>query len=581
MPTETKQRARLGDLLVTHGVITDAQLAKALETQQHGQQNKLLGEILVSLGFATEEQVLTAIAEACGVPFARLTPELLDPEVRSALPEPFILKHLALPLFRVRDVLTVAVAEPSNVFLVEEIAHVAGMNVQIVAAAPGNVYQMLQTSREDADVAAIVQEPRTDELQGAGTLLLMTEDYVSAYGDWPPEKVAHLLIREAVRSRAGAIHLEPDEKILRIRFRIDGALHVVLRPPARLTGGLTDAFVELLGLSGRSLPEPDIRRGARLLMDGRPVQLHMATMRGAYGPRTVLTVVRDDEAVRPLEKLGCDFGLLARYRELIGYTWGLVMVAGPRESGVTSTLYSTLRDLDPIRLNICTFEKAIGYHLSAINQFSPATCGVADPAAALEGLLLQHPDVLMLDGVMDEPVARAAVGLAADGRLVLCQVPAVDAAEAVHRMVQWTSREAVAGALRGVLAQRLVRTVCPHCKTTYEPPAPLRRRYADHLGPVETLTKGRGCPACRLTGFIGRIGLFELVTVEGRVADRVREGSDVAALRQAARDAGCLSLWADAFNKVKAGITSLEEVVEVMAGYPPPPAKGAAAADGP
>lgn len=570
MPTETKQRARLGDILVAHGVITSEQLAEALETQRHGQQNRLLGEILVGLGFATEEQILSAIAEGCGVPFTRLTPELVDVGVRNALPEPFVLKHLALPLFRVRDVLTVAVAEPSNVFLVEEIAHVAGMNVQIVAATPANLYQMLHDTSDEGASRPVGQEPRTDELQGAENLLLMPEDYESAYGNWPPEKVARLLVREAVRSKAGAIHLEPDEKILRVRFRIDGVLHVVMRPPARLTTGLTDAFIELMGLSGRGLAAPNVRRGARLVIDGRCVQLRMATMRSAYGPRTVLTVVRDDEAVRPLEKLGCDFSLLAKYRELIGNTWGLVLVAGPRESGVTSTLYSTLRDLDPIRLNICTFEASIGYHLSAINQFSPGTCGEDRPAAVLEGLMLQQPDVLMFDGVLNETVARAAVDVAADGRLVLCQIPAPDAAEAIHRMARWTSPQALAGVLRGVLAQRLVRTVCPHCKAPYEPAPTLRRRFADYLGLVETLTKGRGCPACRLTGFAGRIGLFELVPVEGSLVDGVLAGPDVDAIREAARQAGCPSLWADAFNKIKAGITSLEEVVEAMVGYAPP-----------
>ena len=566
MTTATKQRPRLGDLLVGRGILTAEQLASALDVQSRGQQARLLGEILVDLGYASPEQVLSAVAEACGVPFARLTPQLVDPAVRSALPEAFIQAHGVLPLFRVRDVLTVASSEPSNLFLGDEIAHASGLSVQIVAATPENIYQMLDETRAgDPAAPSLAEEPAADA--PASAQLLLSDDYDSVYGTWPPEKVASLLVREAVAARASAIHLEPDEKVLRIRFRIDGRLHVAMRPPVRLAAGLAGAFEGILGLSGAAAP--DVRRSARLLVQGRAVQLHVASLPSAFGLRTVVRIVRDDAAQKPLEKLGCDFELLTAYRGLLADLRGLILIAGPRESGATTTLYSTLNAVDPVRLNICTFESCINFNLPGVNQFSPATCGAADAASILGRILLQQPDVLALDGVLGEPVAERAVQAALDGRLVLAQVGAADAADAIATVAAATRRpEAVAMALRGVLAQRVVRTVCLHCRGAGEPPAGLRRRLAEAFGPIEQYVKGRGCVSCGRTGYSGQIGLFELVTMTPDLVPLVQAGADRDTLRAAIRAAGHPSLWVDGINKVRAGITSIEEVLEVLAGCP-------------
>jgi type IV pilus assembly protein PilB len=566
MTTATKQRPRLGDLLVCRGLITAEQLASALDVQSRGEQARLLGEILVDLGYASPEQVLSAVAEACSVPFARLTPQLVDPAVRSALPEAFIQAHGVLPLFRVRGVLTVASSEPSNLFLGDEIAHASGLSVQIVAATPENIYQMLDETRaSDPAAPSLAEEPAADA--PASAELLLSDDYDSVYGTWPPEKVASLLVREAVAARASAIHLEPDEKVLRIRFRIDGRLHVVMRPPVRLAAGLAGAFDGILGLTGAAAP--DVRRSARLLVQGRAVQLHVASLPSAFGLRTVVRIVRDDSAQKPLEKLGCDFELLTAYRGLLADLRGLILIAGPRESGATTTLYSTLNAVDPIRLNICTLESCINFNLPGVNQFSPATCGTADAASILGRVLLQQPDVLALDGVLDAPVAERAVQAALDGRLVLAQVRAADAADALATVAAATRHpEAVAMALRGVLAQRVVRTVCLHCRGAGEPPAGLRRRLAEAFGPIEQYVKGRGCVSCGRTGYSGQIGLFELVTMAPDLVPLVQARADRDTLRTAIRAAGHPSLWVDGINKVRAGITSIEEVLEVLAGCP-------------
>ena len=565
MTTATKQRPRLGDLLVGRDIITAEQLASALDVQSRGQQARLLGEILVDLGYASPEQVLSAVAEACGVPFVRLTPQLVDPAVRSALPEAFIQAHGVLPLFRVRDVLTVASSEPSNLFLGDEIAHASGLSVQIVAATPENIYQMLDETRaSDPAAPSLAEAPAADP--PASAELLLSDDYDSVYGTWPPEKVASLLVREAVAARASAIHLEPDEKVLRIRFRIDGRLHVVMRPPVRLAAGLANAFDGILGLTDAAAP--DVRRSARLLVQGRAVQLHVASLPSAFGLRTVVRIVRDDSAQKPLEKLGCDFELLTAYRGLLADLRGLILIAGPRESGATTTLYSTLNAVDPVRMNICTLESCINFSLPGVNQFSPATCGTTDAASILGRILLQQPDVLALDGVLGAPVAELAVQAALDGRLVLAQVRAADAADAVATLAAEAPAEAVAMALRGVLAQRVVRTVCLHCRGAGEPPAGLRRRLAEAFGPIEQYVKGRGCVSCGRTGYSGQIGLFELVTMAPDLVPLVQARADRDTLRTAIRAAGHPSLWVDGINKVRAGITSIEEVLEVLAGCP-------------
>ncbi len=566
MTTASKTRARLGDLLVDRGAITREQLRRALEIQRQGQQEKLLGEILIDLDYASPEQVLSAVAEGCGVPFVQLTPQLVDPEARSTLPEPFVQKHGVLPLFHVRNVLTVALSEPANVFLVDEIGHVADMSVQVVAATADNIYDMLEQTRSEDGGPGAAQE--VEPGLALSDEVLQPEDFDSAYGSWPPEKVAGLLLREAVRSRADAIHLEPEQKVLRIRFRIDGSLHVVMRPPVRLASGLLGAFREMAVLPGG---DPSAEgRAHRIQVQGQSVQIRLLSLDGAFGTRTVIRLVRDDQAQLPLEKLGCDFNLLAAYKDLVAAHRGLIAVAGPRGCGATTTLYSTLHALDPVRLNVCTFERSIAYHLSGINQFSPATCGITDPAEAVRRLLAQQPDVLMLDDCVGPDVLEAILEPARDGCLVLAGVRAVDAPDAIARLTSWVGPDGAAETLRGVLGQRLVRTVCPDCKTSYEPPASLKRRIVQAVGPIEDSVKGRGCPACRRTGYVGRIGLFELVENAGPVADVVAGGKDVRAIRDAAEAAGSPSLWIDGVNKVKAGITSLDEVIESLAGCPGP-----------
>jgi type IV pilus assembly protein PilB len=568
MPTATKHRARLGDLLISRGLITEGQLAIALAAQQQGQPQRLIGEILVDLGYVNREQVLSAVAEGCGVPFVHLTPVLVDLAARSALPEAFIRKHGVLPLFRVRDMLTVATPEPANLFLVDEIAHASGLSVQFVAASADSIYQVME--RTLAEVKELEDDGPEDlavNALGDGDILV-ANDFESVYGSWPIEKVAALLVREAIRTRAAALHLEPDEKVLRVRFGIDGQLHVVMRPPARLAASLTGAFEEMMGVGNHGHSSFNARRSGRLMVHGRSVQLHMTSLGGAFGPRVVIRLVRDDEATRPLSKLGCDFDLLASFRECIAPLRGLVVIAGPRASGATTTLYSTLNDLDPIRLNICTFEDSINYSLSGVNQFSPATCGTSDVAAILPRLLLQQIDVLALDCEMNGAVASSAVQAAIDGCLVLAQVRAGDAAEAIARLAAHAAVEDLAPALRGVLCQRLVRTVCPSCRAPYEPPAPLRRHVAEVFGPVQEYVRGRGCPACGRTGLLGQIGLFEWVPIDTTLADGIRERAGREALRAVIRAAGHPSLWDDGIHKVRAGLTSLEEVMKVLSGCP-------------
>jgi type II secretory ATPase GspE/PulE/Tfp pilus assembly ATPase PilB-like protein len=576
MVATAKRRARLGDMLIARGIITQEQLAGALDVQQHSPHERLLGEILVDLGCATTEQVLSAVAESCGVPYARLTAQLVDADVRDALPDAFIQKHGVLPLFRVRDVLTVAVSEPANLFLVDEIAHAAGLNTQIVAATEENIYQMLDETRGRASGAADAADEAAPALRVTGEVA-MPDDYDSVYGNWPPQDVAALLVREAVRARASAIHLEPDEKVLRIRFRIDGALHIVMRPPARLTAALAAAFDEMVG-AGAKGAAADGRRSARLLVHGRAVQVHVAALRGALGPRTVVRLVRDDEAQKSLEKLGCDFELLAHYRQLLDAGRGLVLVAGPRESGGTTTLYSSLGALDPIRLNVCTLENAINFSLPGVNQFSASTCGLPDAADVLPRLLMQQPDVLALDDVMGPGAAAAAVDAAQDGCLVLARVRARDAADALARLASWVAPEEAARAVTGVLAQRLVRTVCLHCREEADPPLALRRRVAAGLGEATSFVRGRGCDACARTGFQGRIGLFELAPVTPDIAAMVHDGADAGALRRALRAAGCPSLRVDGLNKVRAGITPAEETLAVLADCPDDPPRAPTAA---
>jgi type IV pilus assembly protein PilB len=381
----------------------------------------------------------------------------------------------------------------------------------------------------------------------------------------PVIKLVNYLIYNAVRDGASDIHIEPDENALRVRYRVDGRLYEKLRPPHKMLPAIASRIkiMALLDISERRLPQDG---GIHVMMDGRPIDLRVSILPGPFGQKVVIRIIDNRRVLVNLEKLGFSYETLKAWRRTIQAPNGIVLVTGPTGSGKSTTLYSCLQELNSDEVNICTVEDPVEFNLSWVNQFQMNEKIGFTFASTLRSLLRQDPDIIMIGEIRDEETARIAVQAALTGHLVLSTLHTNDAPSAVIRLVNiGVEPYLVSASVVGVLAQRLVRKICTNCKEPYDPPANIRHAVERSAGEVETYYRGVGCSKCRDTGFQGRIGIYELLTMDDGLRDLVVRSVSTSELRRAATDAGMASLRADGMQKVKAGMTTVEEVLRATA----------------
>jgi type IV pilus assembly protein PilB len=558
---------RLGAVLLEKGFVTAENLESALAVQHDkGAHGKLLGEILVEQQFCTEEQVLECVAEVYGVPFARLDQRLCDPKVVDVLPREYIEQNLVLPLFKVRETLTVAVAEPSNLFLIDEITGLTNLKVQIVAATSRDIRRMitaLPNSKvfviddiiEDADAADVTLIEETIEDIG---------DVEEIAGQSPVIRLVNYLVYTGVKEGASDIHIEPAERYLRVRNRIDGRLYKALEVPKHLINAVTSRVKIMAGLdiSERRLPQ-DGR--INVMLDGRRIDIRVSTFPTSRGEKTVLRVLDTRAISLNLEELGFAEDILTGFRQHISAPNGIVLATGPTGSGKSTTLYAALNEISSMENNVCTVEDPIEYNLPLINQFQVQEKVGLTFSRALRTILRQDPDVIMVGEVRDEETARTAIQAALTGHLVLSTLHTNDACSAVTRLINMGLEPYLIGAaLNMVLAQRLVRRICPKCKQKYDPPRQIRKALERMGCDIGEFHKGVGCRACRNTGYRGRIAIHELFSLTGdEVRDAVTANAPLSRLRELSLAQNPVTLRQDGFRKVRAGITTVDEVLYV------------------
>jgi type IV pilus assembly protein PilB len=564
----TAQRKPLGQLLLAKGSLTVEQLDRALEEQRRSNHQKLLGEILVELRFCTEDEITEALAQAYGVPYARISPRVADPKVIALLPKEFLEKHCVLPLFLVEGVLTVAVPEPANVFLLEEVERVSGYHVQLVAATSRDIKATLQTYLPNDKIFVIddiIEEVQPEEFKLLEAKVEDIANLEAAAGDSPVIKLVNYCIFNAVKDGASDIHIEPGEGILRIRYRVDGRLMEKLRPPHQMAAAVSSRIkiMAALDISERRLPQDG---GIHVMMDKRPIDLRVSTMPGNFGEKVVIRIIDNEKASVNLEKLGFGYETLKQWRKLITLPNGILLVTGPTGSGKSTTLYAVLQELNADDVNICTVEDPVEYNLSGINQFQVNEKAGFTFASALRSLLRQDPDILMVGEIRDEETARLATQAALTGHLVLSTLHTNDAPGAITRLYNLGIEPYLVGAtVCGVLAQRLVRKLCQHCKQPHEPSPNEQRQMEKLVGPIEHVYKPKGCSKCRNLGYSGRIGIYELLVPDDQLFDLISNGATLNGLRALASSGGMRPLRADGIEKVKAGITTLDEIYRVTA----------------
>jgi type IV pilus assembly protein PilB len=564
----THERKPLGQLLLTKGLIQQEQLDRALDEQKRSGHQKLLGEVLVELRMCSEDQIIESLAQAYGVPYARISPKIADPKVISVLPKEFLEKHQVLPLFLVEGMLTVAVPEPANVFLLEEIERLSGVRVQVVAATIRDIKSTLQAYLPNDKVFVIddiIEEVKPEEFSLIETPNQDVVNLEVAAGDSPVIKLVNYVIYNAVKEGASDVHLEPGEGVLRIRYRVDGCLNEKLRPPYQMHAAVASRIKIMAGLdiSERRLPQDG---GIHVMMDKRPIDLRVSTMPAKYGEKVVIRIIDNDKASVNLEKLGFGYDTLKAWRKLISLPNGILLVTGPTGSGKSTTLYACLQELNRSDVNICTVEDPIEYALSGVNQFQVNEKAGFTFATALRALLRQDPDIVMIGEIRDSETAKLATQAALTGHLVLSTLHTNDSAAAVTRLYNIGIEPYLVGAtITGVMAQRLVRKLCQNCKEAYEPSVNERRQIERVSGPVEKLYRSKGCSRCRNLGFVGRIGIYELLIPDDAMIERISQGATLNELRELAKTSGLKTLRTDGIEKVKSGITTLEEVYRVTA----------------
>jgi type IV pilus assembly protein PilB len=559
-----ENKMQLGQLLIARNVVTAEQVEQALQEQIDKGHRKLLGELLVEMGYCTENQIASALAEAYGVPYAQVTPKICDAKAVELLPREFLEEYIVLPLFKVYDVFTVAVSEPTNVFLIDEIERITGCKVQVVCSTAKDVKATLQTYLPAANVFVIDDIIDEDGLEEFTLIESITQDISNleeVAGQSPVVKLVNYLFYNAVRENASDVHIEPDDKKLRIRYRVDGRLYEKMRPPHQMHPAIVSRIKIMaeLDIAQRRLPQDG---GIHVLVEGRPIDLRVSVMPGNFGEKVVIRVIDPHKVLFNLESLGFTFENLQQFREAINSPNGIVLVTGPTGSGKNTTLYAALSELNSDEVNICTVEDPVECNISGINQFQVSTSVGFQFSTALRSLLRQDPDIIMVGEIRDETTANIAVQAALTGHLVLSTLHTNDAPGAVTRLLDLgVAPYLVSASLIGVLAQRLVRKICSNCKTEYDPPTSIKKIVESTCGEVPKFYRGVGCKKCRNTGYAGRIAIHELFVPNDGVAEMLNERVSTKKLRAKALEDGMVPLKVDGIEKVKAGIVSIEEVL--------------------
>jgi type IV pilus assembly protein PilB len=565
-PAKTQTRLPLGQVLMNRGVVDQDQIDAALQQQKSNGHSKLLGELFVEMGFCTDDQISSALAEAYGVPYAAVSPKLCDPAVVELLPREFLEEHVVLPLFKVHGTLTVALSEPSNVFVIEEIQRLAEAKVQVVCSTAKDIKATLQTYLPAANVFVIddiIDEAVLEDFTMIENLPEDITDLEEVAGQSPVVKLVNYLIFSAVSENASDIHIEPDEKRLRVRYRVDGRLYEKMSPPYQMHAALVSRIKIMaeLDIAQRRLPQDG---SIHVLVQSKPIDLRVSVMPGTYGEKVVIRVIDFRKMLTNLESLGFSYDNLQLFKKVINHPNGIVLVTGPTGSGKNTTLYAGLSELNSDQVNICTVEDPVECSIHEINQFEVHETAGFTFSSALRSLLRQDPDVIMVGEIRDQDTANIAVQAALTGHLVLSTLHTNDAPGAVTRLIDLgVAPYLVSASLIAVLAQRLVRKICPNCKEQFDPSLSIKKTVKNWIGEEISFYRGMGCKKCRNTGYIGRIAIHEMFIPNDKILDSITADLPLKTLRKMAVETGMQSLHLDGMEKVKAGITTIDEILRV------------------
>jgi type IV pilus assembly protein PilB len=557
----------IANVLLDMGKINAKQLT-SLRKQQQAKPASDIAELLLKTEKIGADDILKAKAKLYDLEFRHIGPDDVQKEAFEKINIDFIKSNSVCPIAMEKGTLVVATSEPANVLAIEDVKRQTQMELEIVVCSTEDIetvcdsfkdvrvdYNLDDIMCDMADVE-VVQDQQED-----------TEDLEKMAGQSPVIKFVNYLISNAVREGASDVHIEPKEKFMKTRYRIDGVLFQTMESPLNMHPAVVSRIKIManLDISERRLPQDG---KIKANVGGRAIDLRISTLPTNHGEKVVIRVLDSKSIMRGLEQLGMESDVMAAFREQIALPHGILLVTGPTGSGKSTTLYSALCQMDGEKLNISTVEDPVEYELDFCNQVQTSEKIGLDFASSLRSLLRQDPDVIMIGEIRDNETARIAVQAALTGHLVLSTLHTNDAASSITRLVNiGIDPYLIAASLNAVLAQRLVRKICPKCKKTYRVPESMRE-YIKAAGiKAKQFYHGAGCEDCRGSGYLGRVGIYELLVIGEKFRDMINRDSSVNNMRRVFHESGRRCLFDDGLIKVKQGLTTIEEVLRVTEVY--------------
>jgi type IV pilus assembly protein PilB len=555
----------LGDLLVEAGMLTPEQLEKALREQKRS--GERLGKVLTRLGYVSEKDILEVLEFQLGIPKVVVEDYQLEPEVVRLIPESLARRHMAIPVRRDGNRLLVAMADPLNLTALDDLRLATGLEIIPAIASEREIEAALsrfwQPSLESETLPGLEEMTAADASVAVRDSFDLDEAAQTGMEGTPAVQLVNRLIAQAVRSRASDIHIEPQEGTVLVRFRVDGLLREVLRLPPGILSSLISR-IKIMG--GMDIAEKRLPQDGRfqVTLERRSIDLRVSTMPTVYGEKVVLRILDKTNMLLNLDSLGFSHATREQYESLIRSSYGMILITGPTGSGKTTTLYATLNALSSPEKNIITIEDPVEYLLPGINQVRVNPKAGLDFASGLRAILRQDPDIIMVGEIRDRETADIAVRAATTGHLVFSTLHTNDAVGAVTRLLDMGIEPfLVNSSLIGVVAQRLVRLICPRCRELYEP-KPDEAAYA-FLGEsaVKKFYRGRGCQQCNYTGYQGRMAIQEILVMTEEIRTLVSARASATEVKKAAIAGGMVTLREDGLLKASQGLTTVEEVIRV------------------
>ncbi|KDA54492.1 type II secretion system protein E [Thermoanaerobaculum aquaticum] len=563
---------KLGELLLKAGMITPAQLEKALEEQRS--RGGKLGEILQKLGYVTEDDIIECLSHQYGVPSINLRNFEIDPAVAKLIPEDQARKHNIIAILKTGQTLTVAMADPTNIFAVDDITFSTGFKVDPVVASEEAIREAIDKvygSTREVELKKVMEDLATVEEEALELLEeeeeLDVAELAKESTEAPVVRLVNIILTDAIKRGASDIHIEPYEKTFRVRYRIDGILQEIMTPPLRLKDAITSRIKILakLDIAEKRLPQ-DGRIKLKAKVEGRTRELdyRVSTVPTLFGEKVVLRLLDKENLRLDMTKLGFEKSSLKKFEDAILKPYGMVLVTGPTGSGKTNTLYSAISRINTPEVNIMTAEDPVEFQLPGVNQVQMKESIGLNFAAALRAFLRQDPNIILVGEIRDFETAEIAIKAALTGHLVLSTLHTNDAPSTISRLMNMGIEPfLVATSVNVIAAQRLVRRICSNCKEEVEVPIQglLSVGFSEAEAHSLKVYRGRGCDRCGNTGYKGRVGLFEVMEITDDIRELILSGATVVELRRKAIEEGMITLRQSGLHKIREGITTIEEVV--------------------